>query len=112
MIIYDRRDIVFTIQILISDKTDRNRYEKMVKYCVREYASPRKCSKSDEKKPIKKRICVACSSVGLDDVETEPTSKKRRLREGNLKHDDETNDEMSDDDFENDDLDENLTMEM
>ena len=84
----------------------------MVKYCVREYAIPTKNSKSDDTKPIKKRICLACASVSVEDVETEPTSKKRRLREGNLKHEDETNDEMSDDEFENDDLDGNLTMEM
>ena len=83
----------------------------MVKYCVKEYASPKKCP-SDDTKPIKKRICVACASVAPEDVETEPTSKKRRLREGNLKHDNETNDEMSDSEFENDDLDEDLTMEM
>ena len=84
----------------------------MVKYCVRKYAIPTENSKSDKTKPIKKRIYVTSASFSVEDAETEPTSKKRRLREGNLKHEDETNDKMSDDEFENDDLDDNLTMEM
>ena len=86
----------------------------MVRYCVGEYATPEKGSKSEKSKPIKKRICAACGSRMGQDSDTEPISKKRRFKEGDLKHEDETSDDstMSDDEFENDDLDEELTMEM
>ena len=86
----------------------------MVKYCVGEYATQQKRSKSEDSKPIKKRICAVCASRNVDvESDTEPTSKKRRLREGDFKHEDEPSSSfMSDDDFETDDLDGELTMEM
>ena len=86
----------------------------MVRYCVGEYATQQKRSKSEDSKPIKKRICAVCASrVEDEESVTEPTSKKIRLREGELKHEDDPSSSfMSDDDFETDDLDGELTMEM